>query len=357
VAVSHAKQDPRGNFTGTLTVFNSQGSTTAISATDIVQPVDWNSGHQQYFTISGNTGGDSSAATATNIVTAGNPGAVVALSTAAGKATQWFSRVEPANVNMSEYEPHNLGGLITNSSLGQNSLYFVPFYVRKGMYASRVNFFMSMNYVVSANSATKSAGYTLSAAIYSRRVDSQDKLSSLWSGSAAITGNFSSNTRISITNLVGISNSTAVSYANYTTNATNATTYMLNSVAGYRVWAIPINSSFTPGRYWMAIAASTTGYSNSARMNIRGSIGMHTLGNVANIAYMPVGVTSQASNNNSAANNTAQLGPWLGAGTYSATSGGFPAEVVLDHDTIRAGLTLTLPYFNFSGYDTQSSKL
>jgi hypothetical protein len=351
VAVSHAKQDPRGNVTGTLTVFNSQGSTASAAATDLIQAMDWNSRHQQYMTISGNTGGDSSAATATNFVTAGNPGARIGMSTAAGGATQWFSRVEPANVWMSEYEPHQLPGMITNSSLGQNSLYFVPFYVRKGVYASRVNFFASVGTTFSAGNNTKSAGITFSCAIYSRHIGSQDKISRMWSGTLAITGNGSSNTRISITNLVGIAATNAVSYQQYTTNATNASTYLRDSVAGYRVWAFPFNSSLTPGRYWMAVAASTTAYSAAARMGIKASIAMQTLGNVAHIAYAPVGTSSSASN------VSGPLGMWLGAGTYSVTSSAFPAEIVIDHDSIRADLTLTLPYFNFSGYDTANSKL
>ena len=351
MAVSHAKQDPRGNFTGTLTVFNSQGSTVAVSATDIVQPVDWNSGHQQYLTISGNTGGASSAATATDIVFAGNAGAVVGMSTAADAATMWFSRVEPGSANMYEYEPHNLGGLITNSSLGQNSLYFVPFYVRKGVYASRVNFFVSVGTTFSAGNNTKSAGITFSCAIYSRHAASQEKISRMWSGTLAISGNGSSNTRISNTNLVGLAATNAVSYHQYTTNDANASTYLRDSVAGYRVWAIPFNSSLTPGRYWMAVAASTTASSAVARMGIKASIGMHTLGNVAHIAYQPVGGTSLASN------ASFHQAAWPGAGTYSATTASFPAEIILNSDTIRPGLTLTLPYFNFSGYDTANAKL
>lgn len=351
MAVSHAKQDPRGNFTGTLTVFNSQGSTVAVSATDIVQPVDWNSGHQQYVTISGNTGGDSSAATATNIVMAGNPGNRIGLSTAAGAATMWFSRVEPNNVFMSEYEPHNVGPLITNSSLGQNSLYFVPFYVRKGMYASRVNFFVSVGTTWSNSNNTRSAGITLSAAIYSRRIDSQDKISRMWSNTFAISGAGSSNTRLTITNVVGIADSRSVSTTRYSSSDANMSTYLRDSVAGYRVWAMPINSSFTPGRYWMAIAASTTMSGATNRFAIKASVGMATLGNVANIAYQPVGGISAASNVSS------QQAAWIGAGTYSATSAAFPAEIVIDSDSIRPGLTLTLPYFNFSGYDTQSAKL
>jgi hypothetical protein len=46
---------------------------------------------------------------------------------------------------------------------------------------------------------------------------------------------------------------------------------------------------------------------------------------------------------------------WPGAGTYSATSAAFPGTVPISSDSIRAGLTLTLPAFNFSGYATGKS--
>jgi hypothetical protein len=47
----------------------------------------------------------------------------------------------------------------------------------------------------------------------------------------------------------------------------------------------------------------------------------------------------------------------MGAGTYSATSGGFPNSVPLTTDAIRNALTLTLPYFNFSGHATTNGVL
>jgi hypothetical protein len=46
-------------MTGTVTVFNSAGITTTVAATDLVRPTDWNSAHNQYVTIGGNTAGAS----------------------------------------------------------------------------------------------------------------------------------------------------------------------------------------------------------------------------------------------------------------------------------------------------------
>jgi hypothetical protein len=50
LTITHAKSNTIGDFTGTVTVFNSAGTTVTASATDLVRPVDWNSGHQ--FTVS-----------------------------------------------------------------------------------------------------------------------------------------------------------------------------------------------------------------------------------------------------------------------------------------------------------------
>jgi hypothetical protein len=67
MAVSHIKSNIVPDFTGTVTVFNSVGSTETRNATDLVRPSDWNSAHNQYLTLSGNTAG-ASTMSGTNIV-------------------------------------------------------------------------------------------------------------------------------------------------------------------------------------------------------------------------------------------------------------------------------------------------
>lgn len=66
MAVSHVKSDTVANWTGTVTVFNSQGSTGTIAATDLVRPGDWNSVHNQFYSLLGNTS-LSSTASGTNV--------------------------------------------------------------------------------------------------------------------------------------------------------------------------------------------------------------------------------------------------------------------------------------------------
>lgn len=85
-AISHIKSNTVADFTGTVTVLNSQGSTVTANATDLVRPSDWNSAHNFFQTISGNTAG-SSTASGTNIVFQGGNNITLSMNTAASAAT------------------------------------------------------------------------------------------------------------------------------------------------------------------------------------------------------------------------------------------------------------------------------
>ena len=121
MAVSHVKSNTIGDFTGTVTVLNSQGSTTTAAATNLVRPGDWNSAHNFFQTISGATGGDASTASGTNMVIGGTNGVGVALSTAAGAATLWL---QPQAQN--GYNPFGLGAESVAGAHGAGTLYIAP---------------------------------------------------------------------------------------------------------------------------------------------------------------------------------------------------------------------------------------
>jgi hypothetical protein len=70
MAVSHIFTSPVADFTGTVTVFDSNGQTATTNATALVRPSNWNSVHNQFVTISGNTAG-ASTASGTNLVLQG----------------------------------------------------------------------------------------------------------------------------------------------------------------------------------------------------------------------------------------------------------------------------------------------
>lgn len=70
MAVQHVFSNAIPDFTGTVTGFNSQGSTTTLQATQLVRPSDWNSFHNQLYTLTGNTS-NSSVVSGTNVVLEG----------------------------------------------------------------------------------------------------------------------------------------------------------------------------------------------------------------------------------------------------------------------------------------------
>lgn len=79
MAVSHVKSVTIPDFTGTVTAFNSQGSTVTVAASDLARPSDWNSAHNQFWTLTGNTT-NGSTASGTNIVLAASGAVSVGVS-------------------------------------------------------------------------------------------------------------------------------------------------------------------------------------------------------------------------------------------------------------------------------------
>ena len=248
----------------------------------------------------------------------------------------------PASI-VSVMNPYPGSSLLTNSSLGAQTLYFVPFDVTgHALSAYRLNLFVNLLSTLQASNSTGSAGYTLSAALYSMPTDSTDRIATFWSMSAPWKITISSNTQLYASNLVGISNSTQVSTVGTSISNGNASTYLQNSMAGLRAIPLPLSTTLTQGRYWLAVANS------SASANAIGVLGGNVLMQTANDpVFVAPGTSSIASNANRA------FGPaYPGGGTYSAVSAAFPASVPLTSDSIRAGGVITIPYFNFSGYTT-----
>jgi hypothetical protein len=96
MALYHVKSNPISDFTGTVTVLNSAGSTATKNATDLVRPSDWNSAHNLAMTLSGNTAGQSTFS-GTNVVYQGGNNVTLSASTAAGAATVVFSAANQTN--------------------------------------------------------------------------------------------------------------------------------------------------------------------------------------------------------------------------------------------------------------------
>ncbi len=80
MAISHVKSNTIADWAGTVTVGNSTGGTQTVNATDLVRPSDWNSAHNQFYTLSGNTT-NASTASGTNVVLQGAGGVTLGGST------------------------------------------------------------------------------------------------------------------------------------------------------------------------------------------------------------------------------------------------------------------------------------
>jgi hypothetical protein len=59
MSLHHVKTSPVADFTGTVTVFDSQGQTVTANASVLVRPSDWNSVHYAVYRLGGNTAGAS----------------------------------------------------------------------------------------------------------------------------------------------------------------------------------------------------------------------------------------------------------------------------------------------------------
>lgn len=245
---------------------------------------------------------------------------------------------------LDDFSPRIGTAFVTNSTLGQNSLYFQPFDLIVGANAQRLNLFLSVATTISAANSTGRGGYTISAAMYSRGTGTAtDRIGTFWSATAALSMSMTSNTAISYTYPAGLDTAnTRVSTVQKTIQDPNATTFAANSFGGYRALALPVQTTMSPGRYWLAVANSTT--SSNAGVCIVNCSVLQQTNNVA-FAYKPFGTSSVASN----------IGYGLPAGavgTYSAVSAAFPATVPLTTDHIKGAGTVVMPYFNFSGATT-----
>jgi hypothetical protein len=331
--------------------FGLSGSTITGTAT-FNQTVESQSVGMSTQTAGGATAGTTGYASGGQIQYLLVPGSNITMSQSVNGASGTMSIYGPspgggAGNTLSEFDPFPAPQIfVTNATIGQNTLYFAPFDLPQNLSAYRVNFFLSVSTQISASNNTKSGGYTLSWCLYTRGSDTNStRLESYISRSAFISFTASSHTRIQIGHPAGIANSTSVSQSSTSGAATNTSTYVVNSVGGFRVLPFPISSTMTPGRYWMAIAQSST--SANAQGFINCSI-LQLTSLQTHIAYRNWGTSSAAS-------NASFWGPQVALGTYSATSGAFPANVPINSDTIRYPLSATLPYFNFSGYTTATN--
>lgn len=325
-ALSHVKSNSLGDFTGTVTVFNSQGSTATAAATALVRPLDWNSAHNVYQTISGNqTGGDGSTASGTNIVFGGTNGMGLSLSTGANAATVWMGiPAESYYANM----PYVLNS--TTIQPRQSTSAVVPFVVPFYLSADFIRLMMSGGTSVASTTAATTGNTTWSAGmtathvfhIFSRGTGA-NSMSLQTVTTTAITESFSqqwsanaNSTQFSVTNRYTLPCSTGTTgfTKDWSSSAAslNFHSSQLTDLTGFKQVDFKFPVALERGNYWLMYGASTSANSNFTSIGLRNIVTYNAFGaSQPNNSWGVLGSATQSS---------VQWQPGNGSYTTNATS-------------------------------------
>jgi hypothetical protein len=328
MAVSHVKSNSVADFTGTVTVFNSLGATTTTLATALVRPSDWNSAHNQFMTISGNTAGASTLSGTNLVYQAGNNVTLSAtdqtmiVSALASSSLVGASgiAVSTAGNTISIYQPllsyfANAVPYLLNSqsqTVQQSTSVVFPMQVREQFSAG----FMRMAHTVSLAS-TSFASTGNSAYSYNQQETHNIVLYSLGTGassmslqsfsSSSVSFRFSINVSQNTTNNISVTHGLTYPVSNGTSSlsfsyaATNSTmqvsTTHMTALSGMKMWDTKFAASRQAGLMFMAYGVSTTqttqGTANlSAARIVHSHIGMSQPNNTIGL----FGIANSASN-------------------------------------------------------------
>ena len=270
MAVSHVKSNTIADWTGTVTIGNSTGGTQTINATDLVRPGDWNSAHNQFYTLAGNTN-LSSTASGTNVVFAasGNMTLVGSNNSIVFSAAQRDVLSSYQNVPLI----NNTG---TISVGGGSSNIVFPFLMPQDGSFSYLRLPVSMS-PATTTFTTGAAGYGSSVAqsntlwfnIYtqgtgagSRSLQWLTSASTTWAFQISYSGTSSTHSvshNITFPAEGGVSTSTQLttSQASASVNEGSAAGMSSNFTA-YRYFDMPFATSLSAGNYFAAIQRSST---------------------------------------------------------------------------------------------------
>ena len=323
MAVSHAKSETVADWTGTVTVFGSNTATNTIAATDLVRPTDWNSAHNQFYTLTGNTT-NASTASGTNVVySAAGPSLSIGGST---------------NTIVFSSPPHNsffknfVDGAYTTATISGNTSHAFPFNLPEPGSFSFIRIPVSMTSGASTTLATTAASLSASvqmtstwnAVVYSIGTGASSRsLISVASGSCSWLARNSisvvaAGTQWSLTqgltfNVEGNSVSTTTGYSASTTNYSISNTIFTDYTGG-RFLDIPFANSLSAGPYWIVFGNSTSSSANSTGISTASAMfprySNHYWLTQIDSAFGIMGSTNRSS------------GVMIGAGASFSTAGG-----------------------------------
>lgn len=286
------------------------------TATSLVRPSNWNSAHNMMYNLSGNTLG-SSQIVGSDVILAGGDNITLSADTAASK----LFIVGPAaggGVTLSFMEPTPLAGT-ANSSLGQNSLYFVPIKPQNNVSMTAVNMLLSLSNVTSNNS--HSVAITMSYGLYSLGTGaSTSQLLQMATSSMAIRASYSSNLSGGYTLSQGTNSTT---YSSAGTGSTSAWT-------GQRIMAFPMATLLPEGKeYYFCMAQSTASIGNTGALRISHVV----LNNMTNGSFGRL-----APNGNTVSNSS--IIPNFNGFVYSATQSSWPPTIAVADRRIQSNIRM-----------------
>ena len=314
MAVSHVKSNTVADWTGTVTVGNSTGGTQTVNATDLVRPGDWNSAHNQFYTLSGNTS-NASTASGTNVVLAATGNITLAGST----GTIWVSA--PPSEILSTFQNVPILANMASAPLaaGSSNLVFPMLLHQDGSF-SYIRLFMSVSGGYNTfTTATGAAGYggsagqsntlwvniyTVGAGASSRSLQYLTQASTSWAQQYSYSGTASTHSvshNFTFPSEGGVSSSTQLT-SSAQSSAVNEMPAGTANFIGNRFIDMPFATSLSAGNYFIALQRSSASGSNSGaepRLNL-----------------VPVGVSMNTSTfafPNVASNSSYQQMPYLGS--------------------------------------------
>ncbi len=307
MAVSHVKSNGVADWTGTVTVFDSRGSTGTAEATAAVRPSDWNSAHNQFYTVTGNTTVGSTAS-GTNVVFGASGG----LSVGVTNGSQVFYSAPPLVTLSAGVLAPNVNAQVpfaqSSASLGQNSVYIYPVVLYDWLSVDHVRMPVLVTNSSSA-AASIQKGYTYDLGIYSRHSTNATVLTRHYSTSYTMAASHSSNVSWMLSMITAIGNSTSYN----TLTASSGGLNLSASLHGPREFVMPVSSLFSPGEWWFAVRASTSSAgAGGAVLNLSNLC-------VAHQTFNRPGLSTSATHSG--------FYQQIGMGTYSVTTGALPAGV------------------------------
>jgi hypothetical protein len=338
MAVSHLFTSPNADWTGTVTLFNSQGCTTSAIASQLIKPSDWNSAHAQFYTLTGNTTNQSTAsgtnvvfgATGPSISIAGSTGSIIISS--------------PPHISSMEFPPEGPNQSFAHSTNSGSVSLAVAFNVKQPVSASflRLGQLMTTGSTTLATTAASMSAIaevqsTWNAVVYSLGTGASSKsLIFVASGSAGFTFRNSisvaaNGTQYSVTQgmTMPVEGGTTTHSTQYSISNTNysivSTGIPISNYSGTRFIDIPFANSLPAGAYWLVIGQSTslssnsTGFSNASAAIVRCN-GTWAVATQLNSNWGVMGSTNQTS------------GGLVAAGSFSTAGGGttsaFPISAI-----------------------------